>query len=72
VAALFNPLRRRTQKWVERRFNRSRYNAEREVEAFTGRLRTEVGLGAVTNDLTGVVTRTVQPTLVTIWVKEPR
>jgi hypothetical protein len=72
VAALFNPLRRRTQKWVERRFNPSRYNAEREVEAFTGRLRTEVGLGAVTNDLTGVVTRTVQPTLVTIWVKEPR
>ena len=70
VAALFNPLRRRTQRWVERRFNRGRYNAEREVEAFSGRLTTEVGLGAVTADLTGVVARTVQPATATVWIRE--
>jgi hypothetical protein len=72
AAALFNPFRRRTHRWVNRRFNRERFDAEREVEAFSGRLRTEVGLGAVTSELTGVVTRTVQPAMVTIWVKEPR
>jgi hypothetical protein len=71
VAALFNPLRRRSQRWVGRRFNRAGFDAEREVEAFSGRLRTEVGLGAVTAELTGVVSRTVQPATATVWIREP-
>jgi hypothetical protein len=67
TAALFNPLRRRVQRVVDRRFNRSRYDAEALVAAFSGRLRHTVDLDAVRNDLVGVVSEAFQPTAVSMW-----
>jgi small-conductance mechanosensitive channel len=72
VAALFNPLRRRVQQRVDRRFNRPRYDAEREVERFAGRMRTDLDLDDVTGDLLGVVTMTVQPAAATVWIRGDR
>ncbi|MFY9934104.1 MAG: hypothetical protein WAK82_39465, partial [Streptosporangiaceae bacterium] len=68
TAALFNPLRRRVQHAVDRRFNRARYNAEAVVAAFTARLRDNVDLDAVREDLIGVVDEAVQPTRVAMWL----
>ncbi|MGH8946161.1 MAG: hypothetical protein ACRDVL_08430, partial [Acidimicrobiia bacterium] len=61
AAALFSPLRRRVQRWVDRRFNRSRYDAAEIVEAFSSRLRDAVDLSVVTRDLGMVVEETVAP-----------
>ena len=72
TAALFNPLRRRVQRMVDRRFNRSRYNAEAVVSAFTGRLRQTVDFDAVRDDLVGVVHEAFQPTQVSMWLVEAR
>lgn len=69
AAALFNPLRRRVQHVVDRRFNRSRYDAEATVAAFAARLRDAVDLDAVQAELLNVVERAVEPTHVTIWVR---
>jgi hypothetical protein len=71
TAALFSPVRRRVQRAVDRRFNRSRYDAEALVAAFTGRLRHTVDLDAVRDDLTGVVEQAFQPTQVSIWLALP-
>jgi hypothetical protein len=68
VAALFNPLRRRVQRAVDRRFNRARYNAEAVVAAFTSRLRQTVDLDAVRGDLVGVVHDAFQPAHVSVWL----
>lgn len=70
VAALFNPLRRRVQTRVDRRFNRARYDAQREVEDFAERLRSEMEMEDLTNEVLGVVTKTVQPASAAIWVRE--
>jgi hypothetical protein len=70
VAAVFSPVRRRVQGWVDRRFNRSRFDAGREVEAFSGRLGREVDLGVVESDLLGVVERTLQPSAAGLWIRE--
>jgi hypothetical protein len=70
AVALFSPLRRRIQGWVDRRFNRRRYDAEREVEAFSARLRDAVDLATVTADLRDVVTRTVEPIVATLWLRD--
>jgi hypothetical protein len=67
TAALFNPLRRRVQRAVDRRFNRSRYDADAVVAAFSGRLRHTVDLDAVRNDLVVVVSEAFQPTAVSMW-----
>jgi hypothetical protein len=67
TAALFNPLRRRVQRVVDRRFNRSRYNAEAVVAAFTARMRHTVDYDAVRDDLLGVVHEAFQPTQVSMW-----
>ena len=68
AAALFNPLRRRVQHAVERRFNRARYDADQTVAAFAARLKDAVDLDSVRHDLTGVVQRTLEPAHVSVWI----
>jgi hypothetical protein len=68
AAALFNPLRRRVQHAVNRRFNRAGYNAEAIVAAFTARLRHTVDLDTVRGDLAGVVQEAFQPAHVSVWL----
>jgi hypothetical protein len=72
IAALFNPLRKRVQHAVDRRFNRERYDAEAVVAAFTGRLRRTVDLDAVRGDLVGVVYEAFQPAHVSVWLPGAR
>ena len=73
AAALFNPLRVRIQRLVDRRFNRARYNAEATVAAFTTRLRDAVEIDAIRTDLIDAVNRAVEPTHASVWIKaEPR
>ena len=68
AAALFNPLRRRVQHMVDRRFNRARYDAEAVVAAFTARLRQTVDVDTLQGDLTDVVHRAFQPAHVSVWL----
>jgi hypothetical protein len=68
VAALFNPLRRRVQRMVDRRFNRARYDADRTVAAFTGRLKDAVDLDSIQDDLTGAVHRALEPAHISVWL----
>lgn len=70
VAAVFNPLRRRIQRAVERRFNRSRYDAERILDDFAGSLRDRVDPEAVVDGWVGVVSATMQPSTVGAWVRQ--
>ena len=70
AAALFNPLRVRVQRLVDRRFNRARYDAEATVAAFTARLRDAVEIDAIRADLLEVVTRAVQPAHASLWIKQ--
>jgi hypothetical protein len=68
AAALFNPVRRRVQHAVDRRFNRARYDAERMVAAFAARLQDAVDPGAVRADLTGVVHTALEPAHASVWI----
>jgi hypothetical protein len=69
VAALFQPLRRRVQAAVDRRFNRRRYDAGRIIDAFAARLRDQVDLAALHGELLGVVDQTMQPTRASLWLR---
>jgi hypothetical protein len=69
VATLFQPLRRRVQAVVDRRFNRRRYDAARTVEAFSGRLRDQVDLDTLSAELLTVVDHTVQPASASLWLR---
>ena len=71
AAALFNPLRRRVQRVVDRRFNRARYDADVTVAAFAARLKDAVEVDAVRADLTGVVQDTLEPAHVRLWLAGP-
>jgi hypothetical protein len=70
AAALFNPLRRRVQHVVDRRFNRARYDADRIVSAFASGLKDEVDLDSIRNDLAGAVQRALEPAHVSVWTND--
>ena len=67
--AVFNPLRQRVQKVVDRRFNRARYDAEQTVMAFAGRLKEALDLDSVRDDLTTVVQLTLESAHVSVWIR---
>jgi hypothetical protein len=69
VAALFNPLRKRVQERIDRRFYRGRYDAERVLEAFAETARRETDLETLKGDLLEVVQRSLQPESISIWLK---
>jgi hypothetical protein len=69
VAALFNPLRRRVQRAVDRRFNRARYDADRLVATFAARLRDPASLDSVQDELASTVQNALEPTFLSVWLK---
>jgi hypothetical protein len=68
AAALFNPVRRRVQKLVDRRFNRARYDADKTVAAFAARLQDAVDLDTVQDDLASVVHTALEPAHLSVWI----
>lgn len=71
AVALFAPLRARARTAVDKRFNRSRYDAQAVVDAFAGRLVEQVTLEAITSDLLHAVDETVQPSHASLWLRDP-
>jgi fumarate reductase subunit C len=71
IAALFNPLRRSIQSFVDRRFYRRKYDAAKTLAAFSSRLREETDLDSLRDDVLGVVRETVQPEHASMWLRPP-
>jgi hypothetical protein len=69
AAALFNPVRRRVQQIVDRRFNRARYDADQTIAAFAARLTDAVDLDSIRDDLAGVVHQALEPAHVAVWIR---
>ena len=72
VAALFNPVRKRVQALVDRRFNRSRFDAQKVMDGFSGSLRDQMDPNGVIEGWVGVVSETMQPVSAAVWVREHR
>ena len=72
AAALFNPVRRRVQQVVDRRFNRARYDADQAIAAFAARLKDAVDLDSVRDDLAGVVQQALEPAHISVWISPRR